>query len=198
MSCPAFALGLLGAIRSPGAIALIGAIAGIAGATVGALAGGFSTYKIEDHRQEFQRKRDERAERRERERELATLRGIARVWRTQLDDLRHLLSQAIDPGHTLEWWEDEFDVETAMSTEDMKAVAAVAAGAEWDRIDLGLSAVRAITAMRSADWKENDGKMRAEDRAIAKKALGQIVKAMDVLQDIAERSPTGAGERDEA
>src|SRR5687767_53731 len=110
---------LLGAIESPGAIALVGAIAGILGAVLGAIAGGGSTYLIQQRGHEVQRKRDRRAELRERDRELAVVRGVARVWRTRFDDLRHLMNEyALDPKNP-RWWPPEVDPETSLPLEDM-------------------------------------------------------------------------------
>jgi hypothetical protein len=80
------------AVRSPGAIALIGALAGIAGAVVGGAAGGFATYKIEQQRQHFERDRDAG-------RETAIQRGVVRVWADQLGNYAAMMMSV--PGRML-------------------------------------------------------------------------------------------------
>jgi hypothetical protein len=141
------------AIRSPGAIALIGAVAGVAGGVFGALAGGWSTYRIEAARQAFQRRQDLRSELQARERELSVVRGIARVWRTRLDDLRALLSDytgtADGPKKKPQWWLNPWDLDTEMSVEDMKAVAAALTHDDWSEIDAALYGIRGVSGRRA-------------------------------------------------
>jgi len=188
-----FLIGLITAIRSPGAIALIGGIAGVTGGVLGALAGGWATYKIETQRQSFQRRRDLRAELRERERDLAGVRGTARVWGTKLDDLRHLAHSYCNNPEYPPWWLDEHDVETSMSVDDMKAVAAELSRAEWELIDVALSAIRSVQGARVVYWQENEellpGSLDEDDQRRVDNALSRLDEAMTVLADLSERSP---------
>jgi hypothetical protein len=164
---------VLQAIRSPGAIALIGAVAGI----IGALAGAGSTYFIERSRQQFQRDVTNKVD-------AALMRGVARVWSKRLCDFHlllceilHLVSSAERPN----WWTDREDVETEMSADDMKRVAAAADSREWQQIDYALSHVHAVRALRTASMPDGATRHAHEMR----EALDQIEKAVEALAGLA-------------
>jgi hypothetical protein len=171
----------LGAIRSPGAIALIGGAAGVIGGVLGALAGGFATYRLEEQRQRFERRRDERAEEREDSRQSEITRGVARVWATRFDDFRHLVESYGRPDDDgALYWIDEYDDVFIWDTNDMRRIAAVASAQQWQTIDHGLSNVRAVVSARalSGGGAEYDD----DDRKVVRQALRKTEDAAEVLQ----------------
>jgi hypothetical protein len=168
---------VLQASASPGAAALIGAAAAI----VGALAGAGSTYLIERKRQQFQRDEAKRVD-------TALMRGVARVWSKRLCDFHLLLCGVLDGVSSKErpsWWTDEHEVETEMSVDDMKRVAAAADSRQWTQIDFALSHVHAVRAARAAS--KSDGPTRHVDEM--KKALDRIEEAANSLAEIAGDKP---------
>jgi hypothetical protein len=162
---------LLQAIRSPGAVALIGAVAGV----VGALAGAGATYFIERSRQKFQLDVAKRVD-------TALMRGVARVWSKRLCDFHLRLCEVLHDVSSAEpasWWTDEQEVETEMSVDDMKRVAAAADSRQWQQIDFALSHVHAVRAARAMP----DGPTQHADEM--KEALDQIEASAKSLADLA-------------
>ena len=86
------------------------------------------------------------------------------------------------------WWGDEQDVDTGMSVDDMKAVAAALDRDRWDQIDVGLSAVRAVRADRTRFFtsEDEDLEFTAEDGAALTDYRESIVDAMQALESMSE------------
>jgi ATPase subunit of ABC transporter with duplicated ATPase domains len=177
---------------------VITAIAGVTGGVLGALAGGFTTFRIERSHQRFQRERDDAAEQRAREGEEAVMRGVARVWSKQLGDFRQVLHRSSYPTGEARWWPDEDDVPTEMSVDDMKRVAAKATNKQWQKIDFGLSHLRAVRATRARSMP-NEPVLTLEQAQEVEEALREIAVAMKTLARLAKdrdpRFPYEAGRR---
>jgi hypothetical protein len=166
------------AIRSPGAVALIGAGAGV----LGALAGAGSTFLIERSRQQFQRDVSKKVDD-------ALMRGVARVWSKRLCDFHLLLCEALQDVSSKErsrWWPDEREVETEMSADDMKRVAAVATSQQWQQIDFALSHVHVVRATRAASMPDGRVQQSVDEM---KEALEQIEEAARSLAELANDKP---------
>jgi len=175
---PALVVEVLQASGSPGAAALIGAAAAI----VGALAGAGSTYFIERKRQQFQRDEAKRVD-------TALMRGVARVWSKRLCDFHLLLCGVLHGVSSKErpsWWTDEHEVETEMSVNDMKRVAAAADSRQWTQIDFALSHVHAVRAARAASM--SDGPTGHVDEM--RKALDRIEAANSLAEIAGDKPPT--------
>jgi hypothetical protein len=141
---------------------LLSAAIGVAGADFGAAAAGFASYKIEGRGQTFARSQDFRAERRERERELAVTRGVARVWFGAVKAYVDLYGVIHARGK--EWWPD-YDHSIfvpSISLEDRKLVAKALGEDEWDTI---LAMDRAIDVMESFRAMERRNGEVPSDRA---------------------------------
>jgi len=80
-----------------------------------------------------------------------------------------------------------------MSVDDMKAVAAELSRAEWELIDVALSAIRSVQGARVVYWQENEellpGSLDEDDQRRVDNALSRLDEAMTVLADLSERSP---------
>jgi hypothetical protein len=137
----------LAAIRSPGAIAAITAGAAVAGALVGGAVTGLASYKIEGQRQDFENARLKRAERREREREAALLRGAALVWQDQL--MR--VATAIETTLRMGWWPETYRVadQPLVSLADQKLVGGAASDEEWTDIRIALHSAETVFGTRT-------------------------------------------------
>jgi hypothetical protein len=139
-----------GAIRSPGAIALITGLAVVLGAVVGGASTGIVTYKIEQLRQQFETRNLRLRELRNHERELKAVRGAARLWERQLRKAHDAVRVSIHSG----WWSDEMYEFTPPSIDDEKLVAGEALDEEWAAIRDAMRSVEVCVGIRMAQREE--------------------------------------------
>ena len=178
---------IVGAIQSPGAIAAIGAAAGVIGAVAGATAGGFATFKIEGQRQDFERRRLLRAERQQRSAELALTRAAARLLRRQFDHARAVLRSSIEV--TEDWWPDDVTFNITLPVDDMRRVAAALDVPGWTVVDAA-DFVIGVMSLRFASFRALEGTTwETHGREPAVEALGAINAAIAALDALGNAEP---------
>jgi hypothetical protein len=177
---------ILASIRSPGAVAAIGAAAGVAGAVAGAAAGGIATFKIEGRRQDFERRRLLRAERQERRGELALTRAAARLLRRHFEHARAALRSSIENG---DWWPENVEINIALPVEDMRRVAAALDVAGWVAVDVADYGI-GMMSLRYTSFRTVEGSSwEAHARQAAEEALPTITAAISALDELAQAEP---------
>ena len=165
-------------------VALISAAAAI----FGALTGATSSYLLERSRQKSAREAADKAER-------ALMHGVARLWRKRLCDFHLRLCEVLHDMSMRQrprWWIDPHDVETEMSVDDMKRVAAAATADQWQQIDYALTHVQTIRARRAAS--ESGGPEPSVSEM--QEALHRIEEAARALADLSDdQEPTFSWKR---
>jgi hypothetical protein len=177
---------------------LLAATIGVLGALLGATASGIATYKIEGRRQEFERRQRLRRERREKEVELAVMRGAARVWFNELESYMAMLG-LIKRASSPRWWPDDLHdpMVPAISIEDRKLIATLVTEDGWDKIRQAEDAIHVVEVSRSVERRQAELSAnepgpplnQEHDKKAVENAIERSLEAVVVLQAAARAQP---------
>jgi hypothetical protein len=177
-------------------VALIGAIAAIAGTIVGGVITGIVALLGEKKRQEFARDQEEIRQKREDHRETVVVLGAARIWRTRLMNIATQLSVCIESNG---WWLEDYEPPALPPTEDRKRVVAALDPPEWIRVELAEAVFEVVVSRRRHRDRSKGEAMEPpfhpDDSELVAQVLVTVNIGLEALAGVAAEGKAGKASR---